>query len=397
MASTDFGTEPLTGAAALAKLKTLDTDEAQYDGDATLTLKPDVAGKPEFGPATSVYFVNGIDNDMSVTIGFCAAFADRIHGDVRVIHAATFGIPSDLEKATGETLDRSYAFRQPPEEAVAAAVVSHVTGTAGAPRFDGVVHFAAHSRGALVVARGLELAEMQLHEAGYSDAQVAKLFSNVEIETFGGAASRFPEGVRALHYVNDRDAVGLGFGVGPLTSGTAAAVATIGAFNSAAGAFVAGYEIERALTMQPRGPVVLDEGSYEANPVDQLLDAHGLTQYLDRRTPFEQTRDAALGHDAAAEARVAVVEPNVERLRATGVSLPDVVRADPWNGAASTGTIVGIDRDYVAQHLGRGAYATFDVARDLSGVAPPDGRTVALGTDGRERPPAETIAQRRSD
>ncbi len=393
MATTDFGPAPLSASDAIARLATMDRDESHYDGNATLTLKGADGKPPEFSSSTELYFVNGIANDVETEIGYAARFAGLVHADVHLIHVATFGIPSDLEKATREKLSSSYSDAQPPEQAVARAVLAHLNGTPAAPAFRGDVHFAAHSRGALVVERGLELAARDMATVGYTPAQTAALFAHVGVETYGGAASSFPNGVRGLHYVNDRDPVGLGFGMGPLTARTAEAIGVIGAFNAGAAAFVAGYEIERALTLHPQGPVVLEPGKSEANPVDELLHAHGATGYLDARTPFEQTRAAHLGRDAAAETRAAAVRHGVERLVADGGTLPPVVRADAWDGRASTGTVVALDGAHVAQHLGRGAYALFETARDLHGVTPPSGALIAIARDGTFTSPAQTLSR----
>lgn len=393
MATTDFGPVPLSASDAIARLATMDRDESHYDGNATLTLKGADGKPPEFSSSTELYFVNGIANDVETEIGYAARFAGLVHADVHLIHVATFGIPSDLEKVTREKLSSSYSDAQPPEQAVARAVLAHLNGTPAAPAFRGDVHFAAHSRGALVVERGLELAARDMATVGYTPAQTAALFAHVGVETYGGAASSFPNGVRGLHYVNDRDPVGLGFGMGPLTARTAEAIGVIGAFNAGAAAFVAGYEIERALTLHPQGPVVLEPGKSEANPVDELLHAHGATGYLDARTPFEQTRAAHLGRDAAAETRAAAVRHGVERLVADGGTLPPVVRADAWDGRASTGTVVALDGAHVAQHLGRGAYALFETARDLHGVTPPSGALIAIARDGTFTSPAQTLSR----
>lgn len=45
---------------------------------------------------------------------------------------------------------------------------------------------------------------------------------------------------------------------------------------------------------------------------------------------------------------------------------------EPWNGKPTSGAFLHLDPHTVAQHVGGGRYVTFDVAKDLHGVVPPE-------------------------
>ena len=44
----------------------------------------------------------------------------------------------------------------------------------------------------------------------------------------------------------------------------------------------------------------------------------------------------------------------------------------PWDHSAQTGSVLHLDDNTVAQYVGRGQYQTYDVAKDLHGVMPPE-------------------------
>ncbi len=79
------------------------------------------------------------------------------------------------------------------------------------------------------------------------------------------------------------------------------------------------------------------------------------------------------GQLMAARALGAETPPNV--------SSPSAVQ--PWDGKAHTGSVVHVDENTAAQHVGRGNYQVYDVQRDLGGTMPPQGvRDVSIDRQG---------------
>jgi hypothetical protein len=80
------------------------------------------------------------------------------------------------------------------------------------------------------------------------------------------------------------------------------------------------------------------------------------------------------------------LDDRLQAARASGAEDPPSPGADgahPWDGKAHVGSFVSIDDNTVAQHVGRGQYQVYDVARDLGGVKPPEGVPgVAVDTHG---------------
>lgn len=76
------------------------------------------------------------------------------------------------------------------------------------------LHLLAHSQGAIVVSRAIQNVSNCLRlEDGLSKAETKNLLSNVSVETFGGAARRYPAGPQYVHYINRRDLVPQLFGL----------------------------------------------------------------------------------------------------------------------------------------------------------------------------------------
>lgn len=76
-----------------------------------------------------------------------------------------------------------------------------------------------HSQGGLIISRSLEDLTGRLKEDGLSDAQVKEKLSLLTVETLAGAGSRFPDGPKYVHYVNEKDIVPTQFGLGRTDAG----------------------------------------------------------------------------------------------------------------------------------------------------------------------------------
>ena len=95
-----------------------------------------------------------------------------------------------------------------------------------------------------------------------------------------------------------------------------------------------------------------------------------------------ERRAAALPDEPRPSIDVASVQAGVDRLLERGTSLPPVRTVEAWNGTQRAGSFVDVADGVVAQHVGRGAYLSYDVGRDLGGVSPPIGRYVELEQSG---------------
>jgi hypothetical protein len=76
------------------------------------------------------------------------------------------------------------------------------------------VHLLAHSKGALVTSRALrDLKNRLMLEDEMSRNEADALMNHIKIEIFGGAARRYPDGPRFVHYVNLHDGKLAAFGL----------------------------------------------------------------------------------------------------------------------------------------------------------------------------------------
>jgi hypothetical protein len=176
-----------------------------HDGQLQAPVTNQRKGPAEFADE-DVIELNGIDTTWSQQQSDMQYMANLLHQPVRGIHVATTGDKvSDLAQFT--LPEKVLAHDFPAEDQVAATVRKDLE--AGKK-----VHFVAHSRGALVVERGLEKLHDSLRAEGKSEPEVAAMLSNVSVETYGGAAKSFPPGVCALHYVDPLDPVANMFGAG---------------------------------------------------------------------------------------------------------------------------------------------------------------------------------------
>jgi hypothetical protein len=394
--------------------------------DAEIVVTPTVAGTPEFKATTEVIYVNGIGNDLKASTATAQRLADITHDPVRLLHVATNGFVSDVVRTAEEKLGRH---TDKPEAAVTSEVLKHLNGH----EFAGDVHFYAHSRGALVVQRGLEQVERDLGKEHFTAAEIADVMSHVTVETAGGASLGMPKGVRAVNYVDPHDSVATLLGVGkPSLKDVAVLDAAAGSTSLVNPAFGIGstvgidaYLLAKPLLTHPNGPVV-DVPPIAAKPgsgpLGNLLANHAVDHYLDNRRPFEATyatdvhgrhADAVIATDpkvvAGRQAEAAVNErlaesphapqlaPDlrsaIDRLAATGgPKLPAAASIVPDEHRDQRGSFVQIDDRTVALHTGRGAYEVFDVQRDLHDRMPPLGRAVDVSAQGVVRePPVQTL------
>ena len=162
--------------------------------------------KPSNGakPSETVLFINGIKNDVPKQGNYLQTIADATGANVVGIHNATEGTMKDLLQALGDKLDLG---RNAAVDSAADTVYRELKAGRG-------VHLMAHSQGAIITSRALSDVKKRLMvEDGMSRSQAEALLGKVKVETFGGAASQYPDGPKYVHYVNRTDPV-VAFGLG---------------------------------------------------------------------------------------------------------------------------------------------------------------------------------------
>ena len=69
------------------------------------------------------------------------------------------------------------------------------------------IHIAAHSHGAVVVSNAMSDSISILKRSGAKEKNITLWIATLTVETFGGAATTYPDGPRYIHYVDNRDKV----------------------------------------------------------------------------------------------------------------------------------------------------------------------------------------------
>ncbi|MEO6589454.1 MAG: hypothetical protein ABIP06_09135 [Pyrinomonadaceae bacterium] len=146
----------------------------------------------------TLIYVNGIQTDVAGQTRSLQAIADNSGSRVIGVHNATGTFAGDLLQSLGDKLDIG---RNPAVDTLADTVYNELK--AGRD-----VHLTAHSQGAIITSRALTDVQNRLMlEDGMSRQQSENLMNNIKVETFGGAARRYPDGPQYVHYVNRNDGV----------------------------------------------------------------------------------------------------------------------------------------------------------------------------------------------
>ncbi|NBD11086.1 MULTISPECIES: hypothetical protein [Corallococcus] len=215
---------------------------------------PGVTPKNNPNPDKTLLYVNGIMTPTDGQLKEMQALADSSGAKVVGIHNATEGLVKDLGQCITDKLDKG---KNPAVDTLADTLYSELK--AGRD-----VHLVGYSQGGLITARALnDVAKRLRVEDGLSAAQVEAKMSHLQVETFGAASTKYPDGPQYVHYVNNADPVptltGLGGDVDPL------------AFLKDAG----------------KGAVVHRFTDGNLNPIsNHMLD----TLYLKHRVDFDQAR-----------------------------------------------------------------------------------------------------------
>ncbi|MDQ3800209.1 MAG: hypothetical protein M3384_12210 [Acidobacteriota bacterium] len=152
----------------------------------------------------TLIYVNGINTDVRRQAVSLQAIADQTGSRVVGIHNATQNPAADIAQSLGDKLDIG---RNPAVDTLAETVYDEL-------RAGRDVHLLAYSQGAIITSRALQDVKNRLMlEDGMPRREAERLMNNVKVETFGGAARRYPNGPQYVHYVNRNDVVPLFFGL----------------------------------------------------------------------------------------------------------------------------------------------------------------------------------------
>lgn len=181
---------------------------------ATTPLKdiPGVTPANNANPDKTILYVNGIMTPTAGQLGEMQALANSSGAKVVGIHNATEGLVKDLAQCVTDKLDKG---KNPAVDTLADTLYSELK--AGRD-----VHLVGYSQGGLITSRALnDVAKRLRIEDGLSPAQVEAKMGKLSVETFGAASTKYPDGPKYVHYVNNADPVptltGLGGSVDPLS------------------------------------------------------------------------------------------------------------------------------------------------------------------------------------
>lgn len=190
-----------------------DTDfDGHFVGAGRRTFSPDtpLSDIPAVTPSgglrnnETLIYVNGIKTNVQGQANSLQAIADQSGSRVIGVHNATQSSAADILQSLGDKLDIG---NNPAVDTLADTVYDEL-------RAGRDVHLLAHSQGAIITSRALQDVKNRLMaEDGMSRRDAERLMNNVKVETFGGAARRFPDGPQYVHYVNRNDGVPQAFGL----------------------------------------------------------------------------------------------------------------------------------------------------------------------------------------
>jgi hypothetical protein len=156
-------------------------------------------------PSKTIIYVNGIMTPKEEQTASLQAIANKTDAKAIGIHNSTEGFVTDLAQCVTDKLDKG---RNPAVDTLADTVYSELK--AGRE-----VHLMGHSQGGLITSRALKDVYRRLRiEDGLSKGEVEKVMSKLSVETFGAAATTYPDGPKYVHYVNNADPVPTLFGLG---------------------------------------------------------------------------------------------------------------------------------------------------------------------------------------
>ena len=150
-------------------------------------------------------FLNGINCDEKHTKKLACETSRKTKHPVVALFNQTAGMPLDIVNVALNKAD--YTSKK--------VVASLQNVLVQAIRSEKPLVLAAHSHGAVVVSQAIARVKTTLVKSGeFSTQQIEdKLGELIQVETYGGAATQYPDGPEYIHYVDERDMVAWFFGV----------------------------------------------------------------------------------------------------------------------------------------------------------------------------------------
>lgn len=157
-------------------------------------------------PTETIIFVNGIGTSPGGNKDHLQEIANSSGQNVVGVYNATQGFLPDIIQSGKDKIDVG---------------TNHAVNTLTNSVYDGLkqnqpLHIMSHSQGALITSRALShVKERLMNEDHLTQAQAEARMNQLKVETFGGAASSYPDGPKYVHYVNRADLVATELGLGP--------------------------------------------------------------------------------------------------------------------------------------------------------------------------------------
>lgn len=150
-------------------------------------------------PIARAVFVNGVATTRGTAAYQMQQIADMTGTEVVGLYNATEGFLKDAVQTVGDRIDRG-------ENLAVASLKNLITSklAEGEP-----LRLVGYSQGAMITSRALEDAKQELLLRGLTLEEAEARMSLVQVETFGGAASHYPDGPQYVHHVNRWDPVTL--------------------------------------------------------------------------------------------------------------------------------------------------------------------------------------------
>ncbi|MEP6923890.1 MAG: hypothetical protein ABI954_05475 [Pyrinomonadaceae bacterium] len=152
----------------------------------------------------TLIYINGISTTRMRQADSLQAIADTTGSRTIGLHNATQGGLLDIAQSFGDKLDVG---NNPAVNTLTETVYNEL-------RAGREVHLFAHSQGTIITSRALQDVSNRLRlEDSLSKQDTENLLARVKVETFGGAAQRYPDGPKYVHYINRKDLVPQLFGL----------------------------------------------------------------------------------------------------------------------------------------------------------------------------------------
>lgn len=163
---------------------------------------------PSSGPSDErVVYVNGIGVDPVRQHAELQLLANHFRAGAVGVHNSTRGLLQDAKEFVSDRINPSAS---PKVDLSITTVQSMIE---GAVKRGESLTLVGHSQGAVLIQRALEQLGQKWRASGLSEAQVRERLSTVNVTTFAGAASHWPDGPKYEHFVNRPDTVAVLFGV----------------------------------------------------------------------------------------------------------------------------------------------------------------------------------------